>query len=134
MPWLRCSRLAKAALVAVLLAAWSVAACAQETPIGEPIYLEVFVNGQRAGLIANVVLRPDRRIAITVAELRELRIKPDRLPVDPNGLIDLDRCSGLSYRYDEIRQTIRIDIGDPGRIPFVVDTRVHRSARPTDTD
>jgi outer membrane usher protein len=133
MPWSRRRRLAEAMLVAAQLALAGVAR-AEIAPVGEPLYLEVFINGRPTGLIANFVQRPEQRLAITVTELAELRIKSDRLPVDPNGLVDLDRCSGLSYQYDEVRQTIRIEISEQGRAPFIVDTRVHRAARPTELD
>lgn len=134
MPWSRCSRRARAALVMAQLVLWPGLASAQAAPIGDPLYLEVFINGQPTGLIANFVQRPEQRLAITVTELAELRIRSDRVPVDPNGLVDLDRCSGLSYHYDQVQQTVRIEISDQGRTPFVVDTRVRREARPTDVD
>ena len=132
MPWLRCSRLAKAAFVLAQLISPSGLAWAQTALAGEPLYLEVFINGQPTGLIANFVQRPGQRLAITVTELTELRIRSDRLPVDTNGLVDLDRCSGLSYHYDQVQQTVRIEISDQGRTPFAVDTRVRREATPTD--
>jgi outer membrane usher protein len=133
MLWLCRSRPVKAALAAMLLAAWPMLGLAQEVPAGEPLYLEVFINGQPTGLIANFVLRPEQRLAITVTELRELRIRADRLPVGPDGLVDLDRCSGLSYNYSQVQQVVRIEISDQGRLPFVVDTRPHPEAKPTDT-
>ena len=64
-------------------------------PVGEPLYLEVFINGQPTGLIANFVQLPAQRLAIAVTELAELRIRYDRLPVDSDGLVDLDQCSGI---------------------------------------
>jgi outer membrane usher protein len=100
MPWLRCRRLVRVAFILALVVPWPDVARAQIAPVGDPLYLEVFVNGQPTGLIANFVQRPEQSLAITVTELAELRIKSDRVPVDPNGLVDLDRCSGLSYQYD----------------------------------
>ena len=134
MPWSRCSRRGRAAHGIAQLLLWPALAWAQVAPAGEPLYLEVFINGQPTGLIANFVQRPGQRLAITVTELAELRIRSDRVAVDPNGLVDLDRYSGLSYQYDHVEQTIRIEISDQGRMPFVVDTSVRREARPTDTD
>ncbi len=134
MPWSRCSRRGRTAFGFAQLLLWPALAWAQTAPAGEPLYLEVFINGQPTGLIANFVQRPGQRLAITVTELAELRIRSDRVPVDPNGLVDLDRYSGLSYQYDHVQQTIRIEISDQGRTPFVVDTAVRREARPTDAD
>ena len=110
MPWSRCSRRGRTAFGLAQLLLWPALAWAQTAPAGEPLYLEVFINGQPTGLIANFVQRPGQRLAITVTELAELRIKSDRVPVDPNGLVDLDRYSGLSYQYDHVQQTIRIEI------------------------
>lgn len=118
MLWLRRSNLVKVALAVMLLFVRPMSAIAQEAPAGEPLYLEVFINGQPTGLIANFVLRPEQRLAITVTELRELRIKPDRLPVGSDGLVDLDRCSGLTYSYIQVQQAVRIEISDQGRIPL----------------
>jgi outer membrane usher protein len=134
MPWSRCSRCVSAALAVAQLVLWPGLTWAQTAPVGEPLYLEVFINGQPTGLIANFVQRPEQRLAITVTELAELRISSDRVPVDPNGLVDLDQCSGLSYQYDQVQQTVRIEISDQGRAPFVVDTRVRREVKPTDVD
>jgi outer membrane usher protein len=132
MLWSRCSRLAKETLAIVQLVAWPALALAQAAPAHEALYLEVFINGQPTGLIANFVLRSEQRLAITVTELQELRIKSDRLPVSSDGLIDLDRCSGLSYQYNQVKQIVRIEISDQGRLPFVVDTKARREAKPTD--
>lgn len=135
MPRSRCSRLARAVLVAATLASWPNGAQAQAMPpVGDPLYLEVFINGQPTGLIANFVQRPEQRLAITVTELTELRIRSDRLQADPNGLVDLDRCTGLSYQYDQVQQVVRIEISDQGRTPFVVNSSTRREARPTDSD
>jgi outer membrane usher protein len=134
MLWSRCSPLAKATLAIIQLVAWPVLALAQATAADEALYLEVFINGQPTGLIANFVSRSEQRLAITVTELRELRIKPDRLPVSSDGLVDLDRCSGLSYRYNHVQQTVRIEISDEGRLPFVVDTKARHETKPTDDE
>ena len=131
MLWSRCSPLAKATLAIIQLVAWPVLALAQATAADEALYLEVFINGQPTGLIANFVSRSEQRLAITVTELRELRIKPDRLPVSSDGLVDLDRCSGLSYRYNHVQQTVRIEISDEGRLPFVVDTKARHETKPS---
>lgn len=134
MLWSRCSHRVRAGLAMAQFVLWPGLTWAQAMPVGDPLYLEVYINGQATGLIANFVQRPEQRLAITVTELAELRIKSDRVPVDPNGLVDLDRCSGLSYQYDQVQQTVRIEISDQGRAPFVVDTRVRREAKPTDVD
>src|SRR6185312_2744283 len=82
MPWSRCSRRARTALIGMKLVLGAGFAFAQPSATGDPLYLEVFINGQPTGLIANFVQRPEQRLAITVTELTELRIRSDRLPVD----------------------------------------------------
>lgn len=134
MPWSRCSRRARAALIGMKFVLGAGFAFGQASSAGEPLYLEVFINGQPTGLIANFVQRGEQRLAITVTELTELRIRSDRLPVDRDGLVDLDRYSGLSYQYDQVTQTIHLEISDQGRVPFVVNTQERPVARPTDTD
>jgi outer membrane usher protein len=132
MPWSHRRRLAKAVMAVMQLVACTTLAVAQTGPAGEPLYLEVFINGQPTGLIANFVLRPEQRLAITVTELTELRIKTDRLPVAPDGLVDLDQCTGLNYRYNQIQQIVRIEVTDQGRQPFVIDTRPHAETKAAD--
>jgi outer membrane usher protein len=102
------------------------------SPAGEPLYLEVYINGQPTGLIANFIQRPGDHLAITVSELRELRIASDATPA-PEGLVDLDHYPGLSYRYDQITQIVKIEISNQNRIPYKIDTGVHPETGPVDT-
>jgi outer membrane usher protein len=104
---------------------------AQSKPVPQEqaLYLEVYINGQPSGLIANFTLRPRQRLAITVSELRELRITP--CTSSPSeGLIELDGCPGLSYRYDQITQVVRIEVVDRHRIPYQLDSRTLADAEP----
>jgi len=128
----RCSRLAST-LAVTSLVAWSSGAKAQPARPEVPLYLEVFINGQPTGLIANFVLRPEQRLAITVTELQELRISADRLPVGPDGLVELDGCSGLTYQYNQVKQLVQIEVGDQARIPFVVNAKNRPAPIPADT-
>jgi outer membrane usher protein len=132
MPWSRCSLLARAVVAVMQVALWPTFADAQTAPAETALYLEVFINGQPTGLIANFVQRSEQRLATTVSELEELRIKSDRLPVSHDGLVDLDRCSGLSYQYNQVSQIVRIEISEQGRIPFVMDTQFRRETKVTD--
>jgi outer membrane usher protein len=113
------SRLAFAAAMSVA----GLAAHAQDGPAGEMLYLEVFINGETTGLIANFAQRSEGRLAIKVTEMRELRIRSDSVPAGPDGFVDLDRCSSMTYRYDQVRQVVLIQITDQGRLPFQVMTR-----------
>ena len=95
----RCSRLAST-LALTSLVAWSSGAKAEPARPEVPLYLEVFINGQPTGLIANFVLRPEQRLAITVTELRELRISPD----PTNGLVS------VHFRHHDVHQ-YQTDVG-----------------------
>jgi len=124
----------KAVLGFMLFDATAACAEAQSAPSDEPLYLEVYINGQPTGLIANFILRPGERLAITVSELRELRLAPERMPTNPEGLVDLDRCPGLSYRYDQVTQIVRIEASNQARLPYVIDTSVHPEVAPLEAE
>ncbi|MEW6644163.1 MAG: fimbria/pilus outer membrane usher protein [Pseudomonadota bacterium] len=131
-------RLVEAALKAVLgftlFNATATFAGTQSAPFDQALYLEVYINGQPTGLIANFILRPGERLAITVSELRELRIAPDRLPTNPEGIVDLDRCPGLSYRYEQVTQIVRIEVSNQARLPYMINAGVRPEAAPVDAE
>ncbi|HEY0328558.1 MAG TPA: fimbria/pilus outer membrane usher protein [Rhodopseudomonas sp.] len=114
----------------MMICAWPALANAQAAPADLPLYLEVYINGQPTGLIANFVQRPKERLAIKTTELEELRIRSERFPIESDGTVYLDRCPDLSYRYDQARQVVRIEITDQGRLPFMVETKPRSEAAP----
>jgi outer membrane usher protein len=118
----RFARTVVAALV-MLLAAFPVLGHAAETE-AEPVrlQLEVSINGQPTGLVADFVDLGDGRLASRAGELNELRIKtaPDRKPDD---IIALDSLKGVSYVYDEQKQTLALQADDSSRIADKHDAR-----------
>ncbi|MFX7878773.1 hypothetical protein ABTK13_21125, partial [Acinetobacter baumannii] len=71
------------------------------------------------------------RLFGTVQELREIGIRTDDLPPAVDGYIALDGIDGLSYRYLEAAQQIRMTVDDTRRLPHVVDTMPRRPAAVT---
>lgn len=100
------------ALLASLLYAGAVRADAPITPqIGAErrrLQLEVFFGSAKTGLIAGFEQFGDGRMGSKRSELRDIGINP---PGDggPDQLVVLENIPGLSYRYDEPTQSIRID-------------------------
>ncbi len=102
------------ALLAVLLVASP--ACANEPP-PQPLelQLEVSINGQPTRLIGAFVLDTRNRLSTTREELTALGlIMPGTGP--PDAAIFLDEIEGLTYRYDEIRQSVAIAVPDKLRL------------------
>ena len=77
-----------------------------------PLLLEVSLNGRTTGLIVPFVRRGDR-LSAKAGELRALRLPVTaERDVEP---ISLENIAGLTYTYDEPRQTIALAI-DPVRL------------------
>jgi len=87
------------------------------------LQLEVVINETSTGLIGRFHRRADGRLAIAPEELQELGLKPDRQAAADDGLLDLDRLPGVTYRMDAATQVIRFDTGDSRRLPRIYDVR-----------
>ncbi|PHP64583.1 fimbrial assembly protein [Zhengella mangrovi] len=93
---------------------------ATSAPSGsQALFLEVYVNDQPTGLIAEFAVHPDKRISIETDEWHELSMKI------PQGAktVYLDQIENLSYRYDEANQTISIQTSVENRTPQKIDAR-----------
>ncbi len=112
------NRLAKtvAAALFTLLTALPFAGRAAE-PAPEPMrfQLDVSINGQPTGLIADFVDLGEGRFASRARELNELHIKTAP-GAKPDDLVALDSITGLTYVYDEPKQAIAIETSDANRI------------------
>lgn len=82
---------------------------------GQDLYLDVLINGAPIGLIAAFRQRPDGSLSITPEELGEIGLKSSGTGPSPDGMIDLDRVSCVSYQYDSVLQQIRIAAKDACR-------------------
>ena len=100
-----------------------VVAAADEAPPSAPEFqLDVSINGQPTGLVARFADLGDGRFASPASELRELGVKvPDETP--DGQLVPLDGFPGVSYVYDEQKQTIALELGDEHRIRKAYDGR-----------
>lgn len=85
-----------------------------------PLQLEVLLNGHPIGLIGSFWQDAEGELRAKREELEELHLKvPDRFaPQEDVALADLP---GVSYRYDEARQTVDITVPDGGRLPQLYD-------------
>jgi outer membrane usher protein len=79
--------------------------------VGQPLQLEVVVNGSPTNLVGSFTMLPDRRIAARRSELKEIGLEPRRHG-SPGDLISLDDLNGLTYRYEEATQRIFITAPD----------------------
>lgn len=119
------NKLAKtvAAALFTLIAALPVAGrTAEPAPQPARFQLDVSINGQPTGLIADFVDTGEGRFASRASELTELRIKTAS-GVKPDDLVALDSITGLSYVYDEQKQTIAITTSDKNRITNAYNAR-----------
>ncbi len=93
------------------------------------LYLEVFINGFPANLIAEFHATP-AGYAATPAELRDIGLDLDDAQGDENGLVPLDSIHGLTYAYDPQTQTIRFDLPPDLLMPQILDASKRRQATP----
>jgi outer membrane usher protein len=123
------------ALVWIALAGLPLVAAAGEAkPQPIELQLDVSFNGQPKGVIARFADLGDGRFASPAGELRELGVKvPAKVP--DSHLVPLDGVPGVSYVYDEAKQSIAIEIPEKWLRPAVYDARGekdHLEARPSD--
>lgn len=90
--------------------------------IARDLQLDVNINGQPSGLIARFVEDGDGRFSSPASELRELGIKVPAETPDAD-LVALDGVPGLSYVFDEAKQSMSLEIGDVGRVAKAYDAR-----------
>src|SRR6185312_248111 len=94
------------------------------------LYLETFVNDAATGLIGHFVERGDGRLATEPKELREIGLLPQTAAIAADGLVDLDRLSGVTYRLDAPAQAIHFTAAESGRVPRVFDAQKMRQREP----
>lgn len=94
------------------------------------LLLDVTVNGQKLGLIAEFILNPaTNQLASLPKELRELGIKA---PGGARGPVTLDQIAGLNYRFDPLAQTITISAGPAAMEQAVISAIRTRAAQSPD--
>ncbi|MGH6812413.1 MAG: fimbria/pilus outer membrane usher protein [Methylocella sp.] len=87
-----------------------------------PLQLEVLLNGKPIGLIGAFLQDAKGGLSAKRKELEELHLKvPDRYGAEDE--VALAEQPGVSYVYDEARQTVDIAVADAGRLPQLYDLR-----------
>ncbi|OWJ66103.1 fimbria/pilus outer membrane usher protein [Inquilinus limosus] len=104
-------------------------------PTGGPdasqdLLLGVIVNDRSTGTLATFRRLPDGRLAATPGDLSTAGIKPGIGTVNNDGLVPLDSLAGVTWRYDEPKQTVVFTAPDTARVPTSVD--VGAGSRPVD--
>lgn len=90
------------------------------------LYLETFVNDAATGLVAHFVERRDGRLATAPKELRDIGLLPQAAAIAADGLVDLDRLDGVTYRLDAPAQAIHFTASESSRVPRVFDAQKAR--------
>ncbi|HZA01036.1 MAG TPA: fimbrial biogenesis outer membrane usher protein, partial [Hyphomicrobiaceae bacterium] len=91
------------------------------------LYLEVYINGSPAHLIAGFTIDSKNQLAAKRSELQEIGLKVPR-DGDAEEVVALDRLAGVTYRYDESSQTVWLTLEDGARETRTYDARGIRSA------
>lgn len=91
-------------------------------PAGQPLQLEVFLNGETVKMVGAFIRRDDGHLLSTAAELKSLGIRPTDDAKDED-YIELDTLSGFTYTYDEPRQRLDGNIEVDRRMPNEFDGR-----------
>ncbi|MEJ0013007.1 MAG: fimbria/pilus outer membrane usher protein [Bauldia sp.] len=85
--------------------------------------LEVSLNGVPTGLIAEFTERGDGTLAMAASELAEIGIALDKRGLAGDGLVDLKRLPGVTYRYDTVHQSIAITAAVSGLVHHTLNAR-----------
>jgi outer membrane usher protein len=95
-------------------------------PQDEELFLEVTLNGEATGLILRFTRGQASGLRSSVQNLRELELDPKLFGVEHREEVDLDQVKGLSYQYDQARQSIALRVDDALRAPIEVSARTVR--------
>lgn len=98
-------------------------------PAAVELYLEASLNGDATGAVARFVRTPAGGLRSTLQDLRDLGLDTEKLGLRgaPTLEIDLDAIPGLSYTWDNARQSIALRLADTLRAPLQLDTRPERA-------
>jgi outer membrane usher protein len=86
------------------------------------LQLEVLLNGRPIGLIGSFLQDAKGQLSAKRKELEALHLKlPEQFAPDDD--VPLASLPGVTYRYDEAKQTVDFTVGDAGRLPQAYDLR-----------
>ncbi|MEN5278965.1 fimbria/pilus outer membrane usher protein [Brucella sp. TWI432] len=83
----------------------------------QTLMLGVVINDQPTDAFATFRRLPNGRFAATSGDLQSAGLKSEAVKPGPDGLINLDRLPGVTWRYDESKQLIIFTAPDSARIP-----------------
>lgn len=86
------------------------------------VYLTVELNGQPTALIVEFRERGGK-LAASGRDLDQIGLATDRLGIAATAEVPLDSVRGLTYDYDEARQSVALQAVDGIRKPYTFDTR-----------
>jgi outer membrane usher protein len=95
--------------------------CAASEPAMN-LHLEVMINGASTRQIAEFHQRADGALAIAPGELYALGLEGGAI-AGADGLVNLGQLPGVTYRYDEVAQVIRLEVPDRVRRASIVEAR-----------
>ena len=72
------------------------------------LLLDVILNDKPKRVVANFVRDDAGQIGAKASELEEIGVKPSEQPKDPESIILLNAIPGVTYNYDETKQSISI--------------------------
>ncbi|MBD8528617.1 fimbria/pilus outer membrane usher protein [Massilia sp. CFBP 13647] len=100
-------------------------------PAAVELFLEASLNGDASGAVARFVRTPAGTLRSTLQDLRDLGLDTDKLGLRgaPDLEVDLDAVPGLSYTWDNARQSIALRLADTLRTPLQLDARPERAVR-----
>jgi outer membrane usher protein len=86
----------------------------------QTLLLEVQVNGHSTGKIGEFTLR-DGALVVRRGELRDLGFRvPDSLPIGADGLCALSELPGVSWRLDQLSQTLFVTAANDRLLPALL--------------
>ncbi len=88
---------------------------------GRDLQLEVFINDASTNLIGAFKQLPDGTLVATPDMVKGVELKPAREATGADGLLHLDRLTGVSYRIDEASQSLYVTSADGAREPHIID-------------
>ena len=129
----RPSYVRKSLAIAVLamLGLWAGTAAAA-TEGGQPLQLDILINGDKTGLLGSFVQLPNGNIAARRSELVEAGVKAPG-PGQPDDLVVLNDLLGDKFKYDEASQSISFDLTDNQRVARTFDAMVASPQMPVST-
>jgi outer membrane usher protein len=117
--------------VFAMVGLWAgIAAAATEG--GQPLQLDILINGDKTGLLGSFLQLPDGTIAARRAELTEAGVKIPGAG-QPDDLVVLKELLGDTFKYDEPSQSISFDLTDNQRVARTFDAMASSPQIPVST-